>query len=184
CLVVLAATAVGVAALRRHRLGSAMLAVRANERSAAAAGINVVRTKLIAFGIAAFIAGIGGSLLAYEQVNVNYLSYEALGGLALFTTVYLAGITSVSGGILAGFLATGGLVYVLSNRYLSLGGWYAVLTGVGVIVTVIRNPEGLVGPIHATIERRRNNKTSSAPATSEVPPAAGDRSPPLTLVTN
>ncbi len=43
-----------------------MLAVRADERSAAAAGINVVRVKLIGFAIAAFIAGLGGSLLAYQ----------------------------------------------------------------------------------------------------------------------
>ena len=43
-----------------------MLAVRANERSAAAAGISVVRIKLIGFGIGAFIAGLGGCLLAVQ----------------------------------------------------------------------------------------------------------------------
>ena len=49
CLVVLVLVALGVSWLRTSRLGSAMLAVRADERSAAAAGINVVRVKLIAF---------------------------------------------------------------------------------------------------------------------------------------
>ena len=44
---------------------SAMLAVRANERSAAAAGISVVRVKIVGFAIGSFIAGIGGCLLAY-----------------------------------------------------------------------------------------------------------------------
>src|SRR5262249_52965260 len=45
CLMVLGIlvlTALAVAALRRSRLGGAMLAVRANERSAAASGVNVV----------------------------------------------------------------------------------------------------------------------------------------------
>src|SRR5690606_35768342 len=49
CLAVLTVTAVGVAKLRTSGLGSAMLAVRANERSASAAGISVVRVKVIAF---------------------------------------------------------------------------------------------------------------------------------------
>ena len=44
-LVVLVIVALGVAKLRTSRLGSAMLAVRANERSAAGAGINVVRVE-------------------------------------------------------------------------------------------------------------------------------------------
>ncbi len=51
CLVVLVGVGAGVALLRRSRLGAAMLAVRANERSAAAAGIDVARTKLAAFTI-------------------------------------------------------------------------------------------------------------------------------------
>ena len=73
-----------VARLRTSRLGSAMLAVRANERSAAAAGISVVRIKLIGFGIGAFIAGLGGCLLAYKQSNVSYESFSALPALAVF----------------------------------------------------------------------------------------------------
>ena len=41
-----------VANIRRTGTGRRFLAVRANERAAAAAGINVARTKLLAFGIA------------------------------------------------------------------------------------------------------------------------------------
>ena len=41
-----------------------MLAVRANERAAAGTGINVIAVKLVAFAIAALIAGIGGTLPA------------------------------------------------------------------------------------------------------------------------
>ncbi|MCW2530342.1 MAG: cysA1, partial [Pseudonocardiales bacterium] len=67
CLLVLVAVAIGVAMLRRSQLGSQMLALRANERSAAAAGVSVVRVKIFAFAIAAFVAGLGGALLAYQQ---------------------------------------------------------------------------------------------------------------------
>ena len=93
-----------------------MLAVRADERAAAAAGINVVRVKLIGFAIAAFIAGLGGSLLAYQLGNVTFQDFDAFLGLVTFSVVVVAGITSVSGGILAGIISAGGiLVAVISS---------------------------------------------------------------------
>ena len=45
-----------VANIRRGKLGRRMLAVRSNERAAAAAGINVPNVKLVAFTIGSFIA--------------------------------------------------------------------------------------------------------------------------------
>ena len=157
-LVVLIVAAIAVARIRTSRIGSAMLAVRANERSAAASGINVVRTKLLAFAIASFIAGLGGTLLAYKQGNVTFDPFDAILGLSVFATAYLAGITSVSGGLLAGMLASGGLVYHFTDTKLHLGDWYTVVTGVLLVFTVIQNPEGIVGPAHATLERRRSRR--------------------------
>jgi ABC-type branched-subunit amino acid transport system ATPase component/branched-subunit amino acid ABC-type transport system permease component len=153
-LVVLVLVATSVALLRRSRLGSAMLAVRANERSAAAAGVDVTRTKLAAFAIASFIAGIGGSLLAYQQGTVSFQSFDAFVGLSLFAVTYVAGITSVSGGILAGFLSSGGLLFVVLNKSINIGGWFGVLTALALIVIVIFSPEGLVGPVHAWLAKR------------------------------
>jgi branched-chain amino acid transport system permease protein len=46
------------------RLGRAMRAVRDNELAASANGIDVYRTKLIAFALAALLAGLGGGLFA------------------------------------------------------------------------------------------------------------------------
>ena len=149
CLVVLALVAFGVSWLRTSRLGSAMLAVRADERSAAAAGINVVRVKLIGFALAAFIAGLGGSLLAYQLGNVTFEDFDAFLGLVLFSVVVVAGITSVSGGILAGIITSGGILVTVISSNVGQGGvdnWYGVVAGIGVILTVIFNPEGIVGP--------------------------------------
>jgi ABC-type branched-subunit amino acid transport system ATPase component/branched-subunit amino acid ABC-type transport system permease component len=166
CFMVLATLVIvglGVAKLRTSRLGSAMLAVRANERSAAAAGINVVQTKLVAFAISSFIAGIGGALLAYKQTNVTFTPFDAVLGLSIFATAYLAGITSVSGGILAGMFAFGGLVFRITDKWLGLGGWYDAVTGLGLILTVVLNPEGIVGPFHAFLEQRRRRGSELAP---------------------
>lgn len=154
CLAVLVAVAVGVALLRRSRLGAQMLAVRANERSAAAAGVSVVRIKIAAFAIGAFVAGIGGCLLAYQQQTISETSFSAMMGLFLFATVYLTGVTSVSGGLVAGITAANGLFFIFIDETFSAGGWYPVIASVLLVLTVILNPEGIVGPAHALIAKR------------------------------
>ena len=115
CLFTLVAVAFGVAKLRMSRFGSAMLAVRANERSAAGVGVNVVRVKVLSFALASFIAGLGGCLLAYRRSVVTFDSFTALGGLGLVSTAYLAGITSVFGGLTAGVLAASGIVFIAAR---------------------------------------------------------------------
>jgi ABC-type branched-subunit amino acid transport system ATPase component/ABC-type branched-subunit amino acid transport system permease subunit len=165
CLGVLVATGVAIALVRNSRYGAAMLAVRANERSAAAAGVHVAGTKLLAFGMGAFIAGLGGSLLAYNQGAAVPTSYNAVLGLALFAAVYLAGITSVSGGILAGVLAIGGVFFTLIDNAVDFGSWYATLSGVLLVATVIQNPEGIAGSVHQRIGRWREQRGDVSVAT-------------------
>ena len=70
-LVVAIALCLLVASLRRSVLGQQMLAVRANERAAAAAGINVARVKFTAYGISSFIAGTAGWMYAYNFGSVS-----------------------------------------------------------------------------------------------------------------
>ncbi|AZG45869.1 branched-chain amino acid ABC transporter permease/ATP-binding protein [Gordonia insulae] len=155
CLLVLVVIAIGVAKLRTSRLGASMLAVRANERSAAAAGINVSRTKLIAFAIGAFIAGIGGSLMAYQQTMAVPDSFTAMGGIAMFAICYLAGVSCVSGGVLAGVMGAGGLMFVVLDRVANIGDYYAVITGILLVVTVIASPEGIISDVYKRRDQLR-----------------------------
>jgi sulfate-transporting ATPase len=150
-----------------------MLAVRANERSAAAAGISVVRVKIVGFAIGSFVAGIGGTLLAYKQTNVTFQSFSVFAGLTVFSTAFLAGITSVSGGVVAGLISAGGILFLSLDRAVDIGPWYAIASGLGVIITVIKNPEGIVGPIHEQLDRRRQAKLrQAAEAASAADPTA------------
>lgn len=159
CLVVLVVVAVAVAKLRTSRLGSQMLAVRANEKAAAGAGIAVVRVKIIAFGLGAFTAGLGGSMLSYFQANITFLTFTVFLGLTVFATTYLAGITSVSGGVLSGVVGFGGLLSLAINRSLGFGdNIYPVLAGIGLVVILMTQPEGIVGPIHDRLDARRRAK--------------------------
>jgi ABC-type branched-subunit amino acid transport system permease subunit len=81
-----------VARLRRGAAGRMLLAVRSNERAAAGVGINVAQAKLMAFGIAAFIAGIGGALTGYQQGTLTADGFATFVSLGLLAIVYVAGI--------------------------------------------------------------------------------------------
>jgi sulfate-transporting ATPase len=153
CLFTLVAVALSVAVLRRSTLGSAMLAVRANERSAAAAGVSVVRVKVLSFALASFIAGLGGSLLAYRRGVVTFDSFTAIGGLALLATAYLAGVTSVWGGINAGILSASGITFIALDRWVDLGQWFNVITGILLVATLIAHPEGVASIGHDLADR-------------------------------
>ena len=176
CLAVLVIVAVGVALLRMSRLGSQMLAVRANEKSAAGAGIAVVPVKILAFALGAFIAGLGGAMLAYFQANVTFVSFSVFLGLTVFATSYLTGITSVSGGILGGIMGAGGIFALMLNDGLGLGGdYYPLIAGIGLIVTLMFQPEGMVGPLHAKLDERRRSKLDLTQVATN--PLEGDLEP-------
>ena len=73
--------AVGVANLRRSPTGRRILTVRSNERAAASIGVDVARTKLVAFAVSSFIAGAAGCLIAYRFGSVSEASYGVIASL-------------------------------------------------------------------------------------------------------
>ncbi len=181
CLFTLVGVAFGVAKLRMSRFGSAMLAVRANERSAAGVGVNVVRVKVLSFALASFIAGLGGCLLAYRRGVVTFDSFTALGGLALFSTAILAGITSVFGGLTAGILAASGIVFIALDRWVHLGEWFPVITGVALILTLIFHPEGVASIGHRVADWLAQRRARRGPVRPRAEPR--DVKPPPTSPT-
>ena len=96
CFVVLGGCAVMVANLRRSSTGRRLLAVRSNERAAAAVGVGVPRTKLLAFAIASGIAGIGGVMQGFKQNDVSSAGLVYQASLTYLAFAYLGGITSAS----------------------------------------------------------------------------------------
>jgi branched-chain amino acid transport system permease protein len=144
-LVMLTLVALAVSNLARGDTGRAFLAVRSNERAAAAAGISVSVTKLVAFGISSFLAGIGGSLIGYSRGQLSADSFAVLVGVSFLAFAYLGGITSISGALVAGSFAPLGIGYVILDRNLNLGQYYLLLSGLSLIITAIFNPQGIAG---------------------------------------
>ena len=158
-IVILVLLCIAVANIRRAGSGRVMLAVRGNERAAAAVGINVTRVKMMMFAFSSFIAGVGGTLIAYRFGSVSDLSYGVMASLTALSVAYLGGITSVSGAVTAGITATAGVAFYGMNQVIgSMGSWEVLIGGVLLIFTAIMNPEGIAGGIRLQVAEKRREK--------------------------
>jgi branched-chain amino acid transport system permease protein len=158
-----------IANLRRSATGRRMLAVRANERAAASVGIDLTRTKLLAFGLSAFLAGLAGGLLAYQNAGrVEPSTFAVFVSLTALATAYLGGIASIAGALTAGVLTAGGLGTVVLDRVLHMGQWEQLAVGCLLVVTAVLNPEGIANGVSHSVHHLRRHR-SPAPAVEPSP---------------
>jgi branched-chain amino acid transport system permease protein len=135
-----------VANLRRSGLGQRMLAVRSNERAAAAAGINVAQVKIAAFGMSSFLAGVAGAMYAYNFGSVSAVRFSAVTAFTLIAFAYVGGITMVTGALIAGVFTTGGLGDYATTTWIGVSGvWLLLFGGWAVLSNVVFMPEGIAG---------------------------------------
>ena len=163
---------VAVGFIRRGTLGQRMLAVRSNERAAAAAAINPRTVKLYAFTIAAVIAGVAGVLYAYNFGSVSADRFDAFTALSLIAFAYAGGITLISGAVFAGLLSAQALIPYALDKWFGLNGnWFLLVGGILLIFTLLQNPQGVAGDIY-----RRTHKRAviRAPDVAAAVPARSD----------
>ena len=153
-LVVFVILAIGIANLRRGRTGRRLLAIRANERAAAALGVNVFGSKIAAFSYAAMIAGLGGILTTLYFPSALFSGYDAMTSITLMSNAVIGGVGFLLGPIVGGAGQNGGLGYQLLNTISSsavtdLSLIFAALT----LIVLIQAPDGIV-PLQARDLRR------------------------------
>ena len=133
-----------VARLRRGPAGRMLLAIRSNERAAGSVGINVAQGKLMAFALAAFIAGIGGALTGYAQGELTADSFAAFTSISLLAIVFVAGVGRIAGAVVAGVMfSAAGLFVTFLDIHLSVGKYQAIVAGIALVLTAVQNPDGL-----------------------------------------
>ncbi len=163
CLVVVMVLAYAVANLRRSATGRSFLATRSNERAAAAAGVGVAATKITAFGVSAFIAGLAGALSAYRFGNVTQEYFGNVQSLTFFAFAYLGGIASVSGAVAAGLIMANGVMFTIMQTWFHVPvDFTLILGGLGLILTAILNPEGIAGGYLSRYRERGVRKAAAA----------------------
>jgi branched-chain amino acid transport system permease protein len=149
-----------------------MIAVRANERAAAAAGVHVRNVKLAAFALSSAIAGIAGVLYGYNFGSVSASRFSALMALGLIAFAYIGGITMVSGAVFAGLISTEALFpHALEKWFGISGNWALLVGGLALILTLRLHPEGVAGTGSAGKQRKRAQAGQDRPDTADSVPA-------------
>ena len=193
CLGFLVLTALGVANLRRGRSGRRLLAVRTNERAAAAIGVGVFEAKLYGFTLSAGIAGLGGVLLGFGYGAVLYSTIFAPGAsISVLALTVIGSAGYVAGPIVGSLLASGGVVTLTSSsgpvnaavedtstwqQYLPIG------TGLLLLLVLILTQFGVVERVDALTRRLRERVPGLRPEpATPLPTTFREEVPARTLV--
>lgn len=155
-LVVLVICSVFVANAMRTRAGRAFQAVRDHEVGAAIMGVNLFRTKMEAFILSSFLAGIAGALYAsYARYTIpNY--WDLVLSIQFVAAIIVGGVASVWGSILgAAFVFAlpeaidqfSLLPQSASSTGLASGDLNAVIYGLLIVVFLLFEPAGVMGLI-------------------------------------
>ena len=176
-----------VANLRRSRTGRRLVAVRTNERAAAALGVSVLGAKLYAFGLAAALAALGGIMIAFRRPTVTfYPTFAAFESIFVVLYAVIGGIGFPLGAVLGAGLAPG----TIGARVFSLVGedvddLFRLFGGLLLVTVLLQDPDGLVSLYRKLVVRVAGHVKPAWQLTRRSTPALSDdkwvRRPPATL---
>lgn len=143
-LVMTMLTVIVVANVRRGRTGRRLIAVRTNERAAAALGIDVMVAKLFAFSFASAIAALGGILLAFRLSSISYQSFNNFTSITFVGLALLGGVGYVLGAFVGSTMATAGISQeIIDSTWGSVGRWIQLISGIAILLTVLGYKDGV-----------------------------------------
>jgi ABC-type branched-subunit amino acid transport system ATPase component/branched-subunit amino acid ABC-type transport system permease component len=180
-----------VANLRRGRAGRRLIAVRTNERAAAAMGISVLGVKLYAFVVGGMVAALGGILLTFYHPILDFSVFAGLQSVTLMQNAVFGGVGYLGGPLIgSGFQAgtVGQQVFSFLGGHVAI--YLALASGIGLLIMLTRVPDGLAALTAAqneqwlsAIRRRLPSRTRPDPmATSGDTGDEAAQSKPMTLV--
>jgi branched-chain amino acid transport system permease protein len=120
--------------------GKGIIAIREDEVAAELMGVHTRHVKLVAFMVSSFIAGVAGGLFAHLLAYVNPGVFGILKSTEVLVMVYLGGMGSISGSIIAAVLFT---IMIEALRPLAVLKW--VVIPLILILLMLRRPQGLFG---------------------------------------
>ena len=89
---------------KNSKFGRHCIAIKNDEISAAAMGINVARVKLIAFVFAGGLTSLSGGMLAFTTTYVEPLAFGVLKSIDWISIVFVGGVSSLTGSLIAGII--------------------------------------------------------------------------------
>jgi len=131
-----------------------MIAIRDNEIAAQSLGINVMRSRLLAFTISAFFTAVAGSLWAHFIMSFSPKSFYFAQTFSIITMLVVGGMGSVSGSII-GTVSISLLSEILRNAERGLDisfihippvyGASQILMSIVFVLVIIFRPKGIMG---------------------------------------
>jgi branched-chain amino acid transport system permease protein len=125
--------------LRDARLGRQWMAMREDEDVAEAMGINLVKTKLLAFAIGAAFSGLAGAIFASKLSSIFPASFGLLVSINALCLIILGGMGSIPG-VVVGALILIGLPELLRE----FAEYRLLFYGALLIVMMLARPEGFI----------------------------------------
>jgi branched-chain amino acid transport system permease protein len=127
--------------LLRSRLGLALTAIRDNDLAAQSSGVNVFRSKLLVYVIAAFGCGAMGAVVA-----LNLLRIQPTAAFSINWTAYALFIVIIGGfGTIEGPIIGSIIYFALLQNLSQYGTSYLLLLGVIAVIFAAKAPRGIWG---------------------------------------
>jgi branched-chain amino acid transport system permease protein len=124
--------------LEESRLGRAWMAIRDDEDVAQALGINLIRVKLLAYGLGAAFAGLAGSIFATMLGTIYPHSFQLIISINILALIIVGGMGSLPG------VALGAAVLIgLPEALREFGEFRFLFYGLAIIAVMRLKPEGL-----------------------------------------
>jgi ABC-type branched-subunit amino acid transport system permease subunit len=128
---------------RDRGIARRLIAVRDNETAAGAAGIPVVRTKLLAFALSGFMAGYAGVVLAFATERFSTSTFDPTFSILVVSMVVIGGLDSITGAVL-GALYLEGLPAIFGATSIV----EFLTSGAGLMAFILYLPGGLAQLLH------------------------------------
>ncbi len=133
--------------LKNSRTGRAWIALREDEIACVAMGIDMARTKLSAYALGAFWAGMVGVLFASKTSFINPASFSFMESAIILSIVVLGGMGSILGVILGAF------ILILLPEYMRAFSEYRMLAfGAAMVLMMIFRPQGIISGLRQKYE--------------------------------
>lgn len=129
--------------------GRAILSVREDETASKAMGIDIANTKLLAFVIGCFFAGLGGAVYAHYLAFLSPNAFDFIAGFNPLIIVVFGGLGSMTGTVAASFgwvfFLEGLLRVLLGKMGTEAPSWRYVLYPISLLLLMLLKPDGLLG---------------------------------------
>lgn len=125
--------------LSRSRLGLSMIATHDDDTVSELLGIHIVRLKIGAFGLGAFIAGVAGGLYAHYYLYIEPEFFNVWRSIYMVLFVIMGGMLTFWGGVL------GAVIFTLLPEFTRvLHDWRGAFFGAVIVALMIARPSGLL----------------------------------------